>query len=156
RLLKMGNGREGGRQLAAGGPRTSIVTWATLLLAASPLFWMTGLRPMSDMPGLALALGAQALLLRGTKGRRLIQGSLLAGVATGVRVQTAALTVPVLGLVLFEGWAAARRDAPHERQAVDRSEVALALRSLMAFAAGCLLWGIPLIVASGGVKAYIA
>src|SRR5262245_16817618 len=41
----------------------SIVICATLLLAASPLFWLTGLRPMSDMPGLALAIGAQALLL---------------------------------------------------------------------------------------------
>src|SRR6185295_16581070 len=38
--------------------------WAVLLLAAAPDFWMTGLRPMSDMPGLALAIGAQALLLR--------------------------------------------------------------------------------------------
>src|SRR6188474_923810 len=25
--------------------------WATVLLAATPDFWMTGLRPMSDMPG---------------------------------------------------------------------------------------------------------
>src|SRR5258705_12708996 len=39
------------------------VAWAPLLLAASPVFWMTGLRPMSDMPGLALTNGAQALML---------------------------------------------------------------------------------------------
>src|SRR4029453_7397410 len=54
------------------GRRQSEVLWATLLLAAAPDFWMTGLRPMSDMPGLALAVAAQALLLarRGPHERR--------------------------------------------------------------------------------------
>src|SRR5215510_11687769 len=36
---------------------------ATLLLAVSPLFWISGLRPLSDMPGLALAMISQALAL---------------------------------------------------------------------------------------------
>src|SRR5687767_13778524 len=35
--------------------------WAAVLLACAPLFWMSGLRPLSDMPGLAAALAAQAL-----------------------------------------------------------------------------------------------
>src|SRR5258706_3809280 len=86
------------------------VIWATLLLAVSPLFWMSGLRPMSDMPGLALALGAQALLLRhGPSLARhhsairtpLIQGALLAGIAAGIPVQTPGLTLPVLAFVFL-------------------------------------------------------
>lgn len=36
---------------------------ATALLALSPLFWISGSRPMSDPVGLAFALAAQALLL---------------------------------------------------------------------------------------------
>ena len=34
-----------------------------------PLFWLSGLRPMSDLPGLAAALVAQALILEGRKDR---------------------------------------------------------------------------------------
>ncbi|MGH7552041.1 MAG: hypothetical protein ACREMQ_03335, partial [Longimicrobiales bacterium] len=45
------------------GPASSV--WGTALLAASPLFWIAGSRPMSDMPGLAAALVAQALFLKG-------------------------------------------------------------------------------------------
>ncbi len=123
------------------------VLWATLLLAAAPLFWMTGLRPMSDMPGLALAIGAQALLLRGTNRTRLIQGSLLAGLATGIRVQTAVLTAPVLLFVLSEQW---RRRAEANGEGGRRRAEAL-----MAFAAGCLSWAVPLVIASGGVERYV-
>jgi len=131
------------------------VMWATLLLAASPLFWMSGLRPMSDLPGLALAIGAQALLLRRgpSLGRRsseseggrsaiqarLIQGALLAAIAAGIRVQTAVLTVPVLAFVLLE-----------------QRNLKTWWRPVAAFAAGCLAWGVPLVVASGGIDAYLA
>jgi hypothetical protein len=107
------------------------VPWAVLLLAAAPDFWMTGLRPMSDMPGLALAIGAQALMLRS----RLTSGALLAGIATGIRVQSAVLTLPVLALTVFE-----------QRRFV---------KPVAAFVIGCLAWGIPLIVASGGINAYL-
>jgi hypothetical protein len=106
--------------------------WAVLLLAASPIFWMTGLRPMSDMPGLALAIGAQALMLRS----RVTGGALLAGIATGIRVQSAVLTLPVLALVIAEN----RRFT----------------KPLAAFVMGCLAWGIPLVIASGGITAYLA
>ena len=114
------------------------VTWATLLLAASPLFWMSGLRPMSDLPGLALAIGAQALLLRRGPSR-LIQGALLAAIAAGIRVQTAVLTVPVLAFVLLE-----------------QRDLKAWWRPAAAFAVGCVVWGVPLVVASGGIDAYLA
>ena len=42
-----------------------VALWAAGLMAANPLFWVAGSRPMSDMPGLALALVAQALCLKG-------------------------------------------------------------------------------------------
>ena len=138
------------------GSGTSEVVWATLLLAAAPDFWMTGLRPMSDMPGLALAVAAQALLLvpRGSEerlglswpdeagawrrqlGSAITVGALVAGLATGIRVQSAVLTLPLLVLVMFQ----------HRRF----------VTPLLAFAIGCLVWGIPLLIASGGVRAYIA
>ena len=80
----------------------SEATWATAILAASPLFWMMGLRPMSDMPGLAVALVTQALLLHGLHDRRvLVMGACAAGIAIGVRSQVVWLTLPLFVLVLF-------------------------------------------------------
>ena len=112
--------------------------WATMLLAASPLFWLTGLRPMSDMPGLALAMVAQALLLQGTRDRRaLVTGALVAGIAAGIRSQTVCLTLPLLVLVV-----AAQRQAGL-RWIVSRPVAALVL--------GGLVWLVPLTIAVGGI-----
>jgi hypothetical protein len=115
---------------------------ATALLAASPLFWITGSRPMSDMPGLALALTAQALFLKGaTDKRALVLGALVAGLAAGVRVQTACVTVPLFAFSLFQ----------------QRLEGMLwiATRPVAAMAAGGFAWAIPLVVVSGGVDNYL-
>ena len=43
--------------------RDHLARWATLVLAASPLYWFTALRPLSDMLGFAAAMWALALLL---------------------------------------------------------------------------------------------
>jgi hypothetical protein len=119
--------------------------WATLLLAAAPDFWMTGLRPMSDMPGLALTVAAQALLLRrGPSGSAITGGALLAGIATGIRVQSAVLTLPLLAFAMV--------DPPSRAASARRWRV----KALAAFVIGCLAWGIPLLIASGGVSAYLA
>ena len=116
--------------------------WATALLAASPLFWLAGSRPMSDMPGLALALAGQALLLTGaTERRALVIGALIAGLAAGVRVQTACLTLPLLAFALF-----------HQRR---EGVLWIATRPLAALAAGGLAWALPLIVLSGGIDRYL-
>jgi hypothetical protein len=110
--------------------------WATLLLAATPLFWISGLRPMSDLPGLAAALVAQALILKGrTNSRHLALGACIAGLAAGIRVQTIVLTMPLLGLIQWQaraGW-----------------------RPVAAFAAGIVVWAVPLIADSGGVGGYL-
>jgi hypothetical protein len=116
--------------------------WATALLGVAPLFWINGLRPMSDMPGLALVLLAQALLIIGMRSPyALLAGALLAGLSAGVRVQAAALTMPLLLVALI----AARR-ARMSR---------LMRRAIAACAVGVLAWAVPLVVISGGIDAYL-
>ena len=115
-------------------------TWAVALLAASPLFWLSGLRPMSDLPGLAAALCAQALVLTAKSDRRLVAGALVAGLAAGIRVQTLSLTVPLLVLAMIRHRAAGP---------------GWILRPVAAVAAGCLVWAVPLVADSGGVSGYM-
>jgi hypothetical protein len=116
--------------------------WATALLAASPLFWIAGSRPMSDMPGLAAALVAQALVLKGrTDTRALVTGAFVAGLAAGIRAQTACLTLPLFAFAIVE----------QRRKGI----VWIASRPLVALAIGALIWAIPLIVLSGGFDGYL-
>jgi hypothetical protein len=123
-------------------PRTT-VGLALLLLATAPLFWVTGLRPLSDMPGLAVALVAQALLLRALSNRRcLILGALVTGLAAGVRSQTLWLTMPLFLAALL-----AQRRA---------GSIWLVSRPIAAFAGGASAWAIPLGMLSGGIEPYWA
>ena len=165
RLASSGIGRA--RAPAGASPGAGWVSVAATLAAVTcPLYWFTGSRPLSDLPGLAMALLVQAFLLDAfLAGRRFPSGSappnagssdsagpappvglivacaFASAVAIGFRSQTAWLTLPLLGLVLLDlvGGGAAR---------------ALA-RSLAAFAIGLLLWGVPLILASGGPARYL-
>ncbi|HET9010582.1 MAG TPA: glycosyltransferase family 39 protein, partial [Gemmatimonadaceae bacterium] len=120
--------------------------WATLLVALSPLFWFTALRPLSDMTGLAAAVLAQALTLSAiaerTRARPLVWAAFIAGLAIGIRSQTALLTLPLLALALV--W------RPLALSMRDRTVV------VVAAAAGMLVWAVPLIAASGGPSAYAA
>ncbi|HEY6359545.1 MAG TPA: DUF2723 domain-containing protein [Vicinamibacterales bacterium] len=117
-------------------------TWAAALLAASPLFWMTGLRPMSDMPGLAAALVALMLAAKALADRRWLPwAALVAGLAAGIRLQTVWLTLPMLAVAMI-----------FQRGA---GTWWLLSRPLAALAAGGLAWAIPLIAASGGVAGYM-
>lgn len=119
-----------------------VVLWATALVAVSPLFWLSGLRPMSDLPGLAVALVAQVWLLQGRGDRRrLTYGALASGLAAGIRVQTAWLTLPLLGLALVR-----------QRRAGARW---LLTRPVAALAAGGFVWAVPLVADSGGVAGYL-
>jgi len=116
--------------------------WAAALLAASPLFWLSGLRPMSDLPGLAVALVAQVWILQGRSDRRrLMYGALASGLAAGIRVQTAWLTVPLLGLALVR-----QRGA---------GAWWLLTRPIAALAAGGFVWAVPLVADSGGMAGYL-
>ncbi|MGH9310944.1 MAG: protein O-mannosyl-transferase family [Vicinamibacterales bacterium] len=143
-----------------------VAWWAMAAAVCAPLFWFTALRPLSDMTGLAVAVSSQVLLLgairpmRGAavpgsdptasasdpgsraRARQLIFGALLCGVAAGVRVQTVMLTAPLLVAVLL--WP-------------DRGlTLASRLGGLAAVLIGGLLWGVPLLIASGGLSDYLA
>ena len=121
--------------------RTTAAVAATLLAVSTPLFWVTASRPLSDMPGLAAALGVQALVLLARTDRALIVAAGLAGLAAGVRSQVVWLTLPVLVLALG-------RSSPSGRWRRGASV-------LGAYACGGLVWGVPLILVSGGAAQYL-
>ncbi len=119
-------------------PAWSIV--ATLLTVTSPLYWFTAARPLSDATGLAAAVAVQAATLTATSRGALAGASFLAALAVGLRSQVVWLTAPLLLLTI------ARRPAG------ERGRVALA--SATALGLGGLVWGVPLILVSGGPAAY--
>ena len=123
--------------------------WGMAIAVASPLFWFTALRPLSDMTGLAFATGAQALLLFAVTGRAerrldtmLVAGAFVAGLAAGVRVQTVLLTAPLLiaALVLPRPGL-----TPRTR-----------LTAVVSGIGGVLVWALPLLIVSGGPEGYAA
>ena len=135
---------------------------ATAITASCPLFWYLAVRPMSDLPGLAAALTAQACLLlawcrqrpnangdrrltpaaTAASGRMIVIGAFLSAISIGVRSQTMWLTVPLLVLVLFDR--------------IGRGVAGALIGAGTMFVAGGLAWGIPLLVASGGLNSYLA
>lgn len=155
--------------LARGGSgRTGAPAWSgraaitALLFAACPLTWYMTARPMSDVPGLAAACAALACLglawwrqhpapdgdrrldaaEMAASGRMVVLGALLSGVAVGFRTQTLWITAPLIGVLLLDR--------------IGRGVAGALLGSAVAFAAGALAWGVPLVVASGGLSAYLA
>ncbi|MGH8185930.1 MAG: hypothetical protein ACREUC_05160, partial [Steroidobacteraceae bacterium] len=124
--------------------RQRVQRWSIVFLAVCPLFWLTGVRPMSDMPGLAMAFAAQALLLSG----RERSGAFLAGIALGVRSQTLWLTAPLLAFLLFE-----RRRAEQATQEHAWQDLGM---TVLFSAAGVVCWAVPMLVATGGLDAYLA
>jgi hypothetical protein len=121
-----------------------VATCATVVVMICPLFWFTALRPLSDMTGLAAAVVSQALIVSMLTGlsspAALVWGGLIAGLAIGIRSQTALLTFPLLVLALIlprSGLSGRNRMA-----------------ALAAAAVGVLVWGVPLVVASGGLSQY--
>lgn len=135
---------------------------ATAVTASCPLFWYLAARPMSDLPGLAFALAAQACLLlawwrqspgpdgdrrlppalMAASGRMIVIGSLLAALSIGMRSQTVWFTVPLLLVVLLDR--------------VGRGVAGALIGGGIMFVVGGLAWGIPLLVASGGLGPYLA
>jgi hypothetical protein len=134
---------------------------ATALTVTCPLFWYMSARPMSDVPGLAAALAALVCLALawwrqqpsadgdrrldaahiGASGRMIVLGSLLAALSIGFRSQNAMLTAPFLLAVLADR--------------IGRGVAGAMVGSSVAFLVGGLLWGIPLVMASGGLDGYL-
>jgi hypothetical protein len=163
---------DAGPEANPGAPRTRTLLTARAIGAmaltlACPLFWFTAGRPLSDLPGLAAALAAQALLAMAfarqgewsrrrlepgagpvpsseivATGKLIVLGALLAGVAVGFRSQTAWLTLPVLALVIVDR--------------AGRGAAGALLGSLFTFGIGALLWFVPMVVVTGGPSAYLA
>lgn len=142
---------------------------ATAVTVVNPVYWFTALRPLSDVPGLCLALAAQALLVRvlvrpaaSRIGTWLVAGAAVAGLAIGVRSQSFILTLPLLALAVL--WPNRRTAAPAAGPA--SSELApgprvgptLAARvaAVAAVVFACLLWAVPLVIVTGGIDAYLS
>ena len=106
---------------------------AAVLATCCPLVWFNSARPMSDVAGLAAAVGALAALTRGSGAA--VLGAFLAGLAVGFRSQMLFLTGPMLLFALFS----ARR----------RAAMAAAT------ALGVAIWAIPLVMLSGGPAGYL-
>ena len=125
---------------------------ATAVTVSCPLFWYLAARPMSDLPGLAFALAAQACLMlawwrqspgpdgdrrlapamMAASGRMIVIGSLLAALSIGMRSQTVWFTLPLLVLVLLDR--------------VGRGVAGAMIGGGIMFVVGGLAWGIPLLV----------
>lgn len=115
-------------------------TAAVLTAASAPLYWFTAVRPLSDMTGLAAAVGIQAMTLSAVTSGGLAAAAFLSGLATGIRSQVAWLTMPLLVLAIV-------RRSRGER-------VPAAAASSLGAAAGAILWAAPLIWLSGGPRNY--
>lgn len=112
---------------AAAGPAAGC--WALILCAANPLLWLTSQQLLSDMPGLlglfaALAVLAPSLLHGRGSRRRLALGFFLLGVTLGVRLSYFPFVASALVIVAWRSRAA--------------------WLPMAAFAAGVLIWAVPL------------
>lgn len=120
---------------SAGAPRPTALS-AALLLVFFPNVWFYGGTAMSDVPSLALALLAAALLLSGRSQSSLLVAGVVAGLALGFRPQN--------GLVLLLPGLAALRARPRAAAG------ALAIAGAIAAASyGAAAW------ASGGWQSYV-
>lgn len=122
------------RELAA----ERVAAAATLFTVFNPLVWFTSVRPMSDSVGLGAAVLAQCLALIGLRAGRWwwYAAAGVAGLAGGVRIQTLVLTCPMLVFGC----------ARHPSRLGG---------TLGAFAAGLLVWLLPLLVLLGGPDALL-
>jgi hypothetical protein len=158
--LDAGRDPPGAGPAAAGGSRSPAVPIAAALLTvACPLYWFTAVRPMSDLPGFATALAAQALLVTAfarqgrreeggrlaldpaVSGRLIVAGAFASAIAIGFRSQAGWLTLPLVAAVLLDR--------------AGRGAAAALLGSVVSFAFGVLLWAVPLVVATGGPARYM-
>jgi 4-amino-4-deoxy-L-arabinose transferase-like glycosyltransferase len=124
-----------------GRPDRAAALAAAALFALIPLHWLTASKALSDAPGLALALGALALVWAGRDDDRLlVAGAALMGFSLGVRPQA---NLP--GLLLL-GAVALQRLAHRRWQPL--------LLAALSGAAACMIWFIPTVISAGGLAAY--
>lgn len=119
---------------------------AVILAAATPLYWFTANRPLSDMTGLAAAVAVQALIVSVDSSRSFAVAAFCAGLAVGLRSQVLWLTAPLL---IVSGFGS-RDSGVDRRRTTSDSRVPTAV----AYVAGVLLWAVPLVMITGGPAAY--
>jgi hypothetical protein len=127
---------------------------ATAVAMTAPLYWVTAVRPLSDMSGFAAALAVQAMTLGATSARALALAGFCAGLACGLRSQIVWLTVPLL---IVRGLGARRLGLAVPGVAVGDRQLAPSTQRLaptVSFIAGVLLWFAPLVAITGGPAAY--
>ena len=130
----------------------------TLVTLTCPLFWYTASRPLTDVPGLAAALGVQAVLAGAfarqhgwrdrpvttedliATGRLIVIGAFAAGLIVGLRSQTVWLTLPLFALVIADR--------------AGRGAGGAIVGAMLTFAFGVLLWLVPVALVSGGPPRY--
>ncbi len=120
---------EGGRWLPA------------LLFAANPVVWITSLRALSELPGVAATLLSLHLFLDGDERRSLrslVAGAVVGAGAVGIRSASCFLVLPALALVTVP--LLARREWRH------------AIATLVAFTLANLAWLVPLVLDAGGLR----
>ena len=124
---------------------------ASLVAVTAPLFWFTAVRPLTDTPAVLAALVVQTWMIRGWRNARMgsealprdwILAAAGAGLFIGLRSQTLLLTAPLLLWAI--GWLI------KQRRTVQAGWLAGAA------AAGALIWAVPLIWESGGMRGYLA
>ena len=108
---------------------------ATSIAITAPLYWFTAVRPLSDMAGLAAAVGVQVLTLAASTDRRLMVAAACAGLAIGIRSQVMWLTVPLLAYRCVQ--------------------LRTFVKPAAGFVAGTLIWLVPLVGLSGGPAGYL-
>ena len=125
---------------------------ATAVAMTAPTYWFTAARPLSDMAGLAAAIGVQFLILRAKTRRQLYVAAFCAAFVVGLRSQIVWLTFPLLAYVV--GAELAPPAATTIPAASPRAEQARPLPVAIAYVIGALGWLIPLVLVAGGPRAY--
>ncbi len=112
-----------------------------LFFAANPVVWITSLRALSELPGVATTLLSLHLFLAGDERRSLrtlVVGAVVGAAAVGIRSASCFLVLPALALVTV--LLLTRREW---------REVAVLL---VAFTLANLAWLVPLVVDAGGLR----
>jgi hypothetical protein len=123
------------RRIDPAGLKDDWIPVGVALTAATPLFWFTANRPLSDVPGLAAVIGVQALILGARTTSRVTLAAFVAAIAAGIRSQIWWLTAPMLlvAIVMLPA----------------RDRVKAAVRAGAAFVVGTLVWFVPLLLITG-------
>ena len=142
---------------------------ATAVAITAPMYWFTAARPLSDAAGLAAAVAVQVVILRANTPRKLYVAAFLAAFVVGLRSQAVWLTLPLLVFRMWGlgaggwglgtgGWELEAGDpglgtgkrTPEKRPAPSPEP----LVPILFYVVGALAWFVPLVVVSGGPRAY--